>query len=119
MYAARSTHPVQEEQTIGVVDLVLERDGLEAIGDDLHELPGDRELTMDNQTPSPGDVPGEVRHGHAALATSFLASRADNHRIAEHKKAVTRAGLGMTRDVHAEHPGCDTDLVGRQSDTAG
>jgi len=42
MYAVRSADPVQEEQTIGVVDLVLQRHSLERICDDLNRLPGHR-----------------------------------------------------------------------------
>ena len=42
MYAVRSTDPVQEEETIGVIDLVLQRHSLERICDDLDRLPGHR-----------------------------------------------------------------------------
>src|SRR5665811_653776 len=117
MYPVRSAHPVQEEQTVGVVDLVLQRHGLETIGDDLHPPAGQRELTCNDQTLTSGNVPGEVRDRHTALATALLASRTDDHGVAQDKSPVTRAGLGMTRDVDAEHPRGNTDLLGGQSDT--
>ena len=96
MYAVRSADPVQEEETVGVVDLVLQRHSLECIGDDLDRLPGDRKLTPDNHTLASGDVPGEVRHGHTALTTPLPASRGDDHGVAQDQEPVARAGFAMT-----------------------
>ena len=78
--------------------------------------PGQRELSSNDQTPAPGDVPGEVRDRHAALATTLLASGTDDLGVAQDKRPVTRAGLGMTRHVDAEHPRGDADLLGGQPD---
>lgn len=111
-----SAHAVQEQQTVGVVDLVLKRHCLETVGADLHPLPRERELSCNDQTPASDDVPGEVRDRHAALATTFLASGTDDLSVAQDKRSVTPAGLGMTRHVEAEHPRGDADLLGGQTD---
>ena len=85
MYAVRSADSVQEEQSVGVVNLVLQRHGLETVGDDLHPLPGQWKLTSNDQTLGPDDVPGEVRHRHTTLATALPAGHADDHGVAEGK----------------------------------
>jgi len=117
MYAVWPAHTVQEEQAHRVVDLVLQGDSLESVRADLHPLPGQRELPSNNQAPGTGEIPGEVRDGHAALATTFLAGRAEDLGVAQDERTMTRAGLGMARDVDAEHPGGNADLLSGQSDT--
>jgi hypothetical protein len=119
MYAVRPADPVQKQQTVGVVDLVLERNSLETVRDDLHPLPGQRQLTANDNPPAPGDVPGEVRHRHTPLATAFLASGADDHPVAQGEKSVTRAGLGMAGDVDGEDICGHADLLGREPYAAG
>jgi len=91
MYAVRPADPVQEEQTVGVVDLVLQRHRLETVGVDHHPLPGQRELASKDQTPAPGHVPGKVRDRHAALTAAPAASGTDDHGVAQHEQPVTRA----------------------------
>ena len=61
MYAVRPAHAVQEEQTVCVVDLVLQRHRLETVGRDLHPLPRQRELSSNDQLPGTSDIPREVR----------------------------------------------------------
>ena len=115
MYAVRPVHPVQEEQTVSVVDLVLQGNRLETIGRHVHPLTGHRQLPPNNQSPSPGNVTREVGDRHTALATTFLASRTHDHGVAQNERTVTRTGLDMSGDIQAEHPRGDSDLLSSKS----
>ena len=108
--------PVEEEQALRVVDLVLQRHGLEGVGRDLDPLPRDRQLPADDQPPGAAHVTGEVGHRHAPLPAALAAGGGEGLGVAQDEAAVARAGLGVARDVDAEQPGREPDLLGGQAD---
>jgi hypothetical protein len=90
---------------------MLHGHGLKTIGSDLYPLPGHRELPSNNQPAASDDVTGEVRDRHTTLSASLFASRTDDHGVAQDKRSVTCAGLGMVGHVNAEYLCGDADLL--------
>src|SRR5690242_9218147 len=99
----RAGNPIEEEQALAVVDLVLQHTGLEGVrlDGDLGARP--RRLTSYDDAGGPLDVAGQVGHGHATLAGLLVPRRADHFGVAEHEGTMSGARLRTLGHVDAEH----------------
>src|ERR1700712_233697 len=80
----RPGDPIQEELAGTVVDLVLQRAGLEGVGGDRDRLPRPRQDRLDHDPSGPLHVAGQIRYRHAALAPGLPPAGLDDLRVAEH-----------------------------------
>lgn len=111
-------HPVQKQEAVDVVYLVLNRSRLESVGFQAHFFPRPRQEAADMEATGPTHISGEVGDRHAPLSSPILARRADHGGIHEYEAAVTGSGLGVAADVETEHLRRYSDLVGSQSNTS-
>src|SRR5689334_11355103 len=95
----RASRAVEEQQALAVVDLVLERPGLEGVRGQLDVVAGAGQLTAYDEPGRPLHVTGEVGDAHAALARLLVARGLQHLGIAEHEGAVVVARLRVRRDV--------------------
>ncbi len=102
-----------------MIQFVLQRTSFKGIRADLDFPARARQLTGDHQSSRPADVTGEIGHRHAALASPVLARGAQDHRVDQDEGTVAGDRLGVSGDIHTEHPRRDPDLIGRQADAPG
>ena len=93
-----------------MVELVLERPGLERVGGDLAPLAVDID-SRDGKQRRARDVAGQVRDAHAAFASGLGGADSDDHRIEQDQLAVTRPRLAVPGDVDRERPERDSDCL--------
>ena len=73
---------IENQQAVDVVDLVLQRAGLETFGRDRDSL-AFRRSADNRQARGPADVGGQVRDAHATLPAYLETGRLDDHGIEE------------------------------------
>jgi len=112
----RSGNPVQEDHALQMVDLVQNRPGFESIEVVRGPLTVDTG-SRDGEPCRSGDVPGQIRHGHATLAGNDRIFGRVDLRIKKHEGAMTGSGLAMPGDVDDKRSEAHADLRGGQSDT--
>ena len=97
-------HPVEEQQPVGVVDLVLHGDGLEGVGLDLTHSPvtGSWPRTVSRRARATSPVKSGTDMQPSRPRS--CGSRSTHLGVAQNEQPVTGPGLGMTADVDAEHP---------------
>ena len=100
-----------------MVDLVLERSGLEAARDDHLRRPGRRE-GLDDDLGRPAYVGGQVGDAQAALAAELLAVCLDDLGIDENETTVTVTAARMQADVNDYQAQEFPDLRRRHPDAA-
>src|SRR4051812_20118530 len=107
--------PVEEQQTVEVVELVLHSTRLEGVEVQRALLPVESDAAHD-QRAGAAHVAGQVGHAHAALTPDIAAVARDDDGVEEHHLAVTRARLGVAGDVDAERASRHADLRRRDTD---
>src|SRR5215216_174820 len=95
-------HPIEKQQTRTVVDLMLQRTSLEAVGIDLDKDAGYRQLARDRDLGSALDIAGEIRHRHTTFTCFLVTAGLSQPGIDQDDQSVSCAGLRVVGDIDAE-----------------
>ena len=93
--------PVEDQHAVKVIDLVLERAGLEAFRD-YDEVVAVGSPAVHDEMRGPRDVRGEVRDAHAPFPSDLATGYLDDDRIEHHYQAVRDGRLRVRGHVEGE-----------------
>ena len=112
--ARERLHPVEKELSVQVIDLVLQRTGLETARLDCLRLPGARQSLDDDLGRAP-NVGGEVGNAQATLSCDLGSGRKHDAGVDEQYLPGAGIALGVERDVNDDDANRLADLGSRQA----
>src|SRR5205823_11914088 len=109
--------PVEKQQTVEVIEFVLERAGLERVCDVGLPLARLQRESIDDDAFGPPYVAGQIRYGQTSFTRQLSTRHFDKYRVGEHDQSRARHRLAVAGDIEAEHPPRDADLWCGDADT--